>query len=131
MSDTYTLPSLDSAGWTNDPATILDKAFSYFVISDHSQSDMYFGNISSLPYQLYQAGNDLELLSVDLQTELATYLKRYFDDVSVQIEIKQNLKDQLYRMRLFVGVNVKGSEYTLDKILTYDNSSIKSVNDLL
>ena len=93
------VPSLSTQGWldeTKDPTTITSKLLSYFVVADHSQSNVYQGNISSLPYLMATYGHDDQSFRRQIESTLATLLGRYFDNVTVTAstyeEVDENQK---------------------------------------
>jgi len=77
MSDPA-VPTLSSYGFVEDTPTKADRVFSYFIISLYSQSNEFYGGITSLPRILQQAGDDMTRFQGDLRSKLEVYLRRYF-----------------------------------------------------
>ena len=57
------LPTLSSSGFVSGIAEKADRLMSYYFVSEDSQSNLYRGQITSLPKQIQLLGNDEQALT--------------------------------------------------------------------
>lgn len=126
------LPTLSSSGFVADIAEKADRLMSYYFVSDASQSNLYRGQITSLPAQVQQHGHDEINLAQAVRNELTAYLTRYFDmvDVSTRTDLP-NVEDP-NRINLTVSVIVTqdGKQYSLGRLVSVLNSKIVEIVDI-
>lgn len=126
------VPTLSASGWTNDVSEKADKLMSYYFVSEASQSNMYLGNITSLPYQIQQNGhNEVELQRM-VQKELEGLFGRYFDTAVVEVSTDKPLANDPNRINLRVSVIVTegGRNYSLGRLVEVLNSNIQRIVDI-
>ncbi len=78
------LPTMSTDGWVDSPTVKADRLFAHFLVSEYSQTALYAGNVSSLPY-LIQKNKEAPLSTAnDIKTTLEVYFSRYYDQVEVE-----------------------------------------------
>jgi hypothetical protein len=100
-------PSID-AGYINDPAKKLDCLMSDFFEAEHSQSYLFFNQVTSFPWILQQYQSQPEEIVNQLRVRLRPYLLRYFDDVQVECALVNNETTTTYSIRLYTEVMQDG-----------------------
>lgn len=118
--DNRIIPTLSTDKFISEPILKLDTLFAYFLSSDYSQSNTYRGSISSLKYLMQKnTGDDNGLIS-DIISTLNTYLLRYFTEVNVYAEMKEET---------IIGISIRvkdsdGVEATLERSLNVANGKL-------
>lgn len=109
-------PTLDGKGWVTAPNDLLDVAFSDFMMSDYSQSSLFYGQIASLPYLIARCGQDLQRLKQEVRSTLETHLGGYFDTVQVTVDTIPNARGTpATELRVGMVVLKDGISYRLDR----------------
>lgn len=109
-------PTLDGKGWVTAPNDLLDVAFSDFMMSDYSQSSLFYGQIASLPYLIARCGQDLFRLKQEVRSTLESHLGPYFDVVQVTADtITDPLGGPAVELRVGMVVVKDGVSYRLDR----------------
>ena len=75
--------NLSTDGAISGGVSIAKRLFANFILSDYSQSNIYFGNISSLRYILSTYEQDDSKLLDAINTTLTSMYNRYFTNVEV------------------------------------------------
>lgn len=121
----YSLPTLSSAGYIQDPAQILDNLLSYFFVADYSQSNAHYGNIASLPYIIKVNSNNRDGLTRDVERTLSRMLASYYDTVSINVTVEENnASPESYDIKVTGSVTSKGRTYGLAKLASIANDKL-------
>lgn len=129
---TEVLPTLSTSGWVNGVQEKADRLLSYFISSQFSQSYVYNGSISSLPYLIQKNGHSIGNLREDLTGKINQLYSSYFDNATVEVEIipiDEN-NSSLYNIRLSLVVAANGVNYSLGRLIEVSNSTIKKITDI-
>ncbi len=123
------LPALSEDGWVSDAQKVADYLFSHFILSDYSQSYLYSGKISSLPYLLQQYGANPTDFNRQLKTTLEQYFSRYFSDVLVDAQVQDDPSNpNIQNIYLYVSfTDAAGTTYSLGRMIASENTLIKKV----
>lgn len=123
---------LGPEGWVRQPQEILSKAFLHILGSDKSQSNIFYGSVTSLQaiYAESRRGNE----TVDaLRTKLTEYYMNFFDVVEVEVNDISKYEEKA-RQDLEISVIVQdGSEkYSLAASLigTPDGITLQNALDI-
>ena len=125
------LMTLSTQGVIQDLEHQADKIFSYFITSEYSQSVLYAGNVSSLPWLVRTYRHDPIMLQQAVKETLDRLFKRYFDDVTNTVEAVQydNADDGKYLVRVRSTVILDSQEYNLAReVKLIDGSFVSVVN---
>lgn len=124
-----TLPSLTDEGFISNKNIMLGKLFQYFLASNYSQSNTFFGDISSLSYILANNVPDNKM-KADIETTLVKLYSRYFDKADFVVTIEDNYTDvaPVYIEGVLVD---NGITYTLSKVLSIQGTTILNYENLL
>lgn len=126
------VPSLSEDGWVNSPDLMGDYLLSHFFVADYSQTQLYNGSVTSLPFLLQKYQGDMQGLLSAIEVTLNTYLGRYFQTVTVNATQYPNPTNSgSLAVNLFVSyVGSDGATYTLSKLIQTVNSKIQSIINL-
>lgn len=131
---TIKVPTLTTDGFVDDIGLMSDRLLSYFLVSEYSQSNLYYGKISSLTYLVYKHGNDPDQMNIEIQKTLQGYLERHFDSVTIKVNITndaENPDSGQYGIRLDINVTKGGEKYSMGKEVSVINSKLVSIMDTL
>ena len=111
------VPSLSRAGFITEPKAIVKRLFDYYILSLYSQTNTYYGTITSLAYSLKEGGDDMYAVSSYIERTLGEYYKRYFKTVEISVrETRGNL----------------GTKATIELLMTVgDGDQSISLNDAI
>ena len=112
------IPSLSTVGWTKDYNEIMKKLYVYFITSEYSQSNSYYGEIASLKYIL-QSHSEVEDIKLAIQRVLLNMYDRYFDNVDVVVDIIQTDSTTSYTINI-IAIASDGLTYKLNKTIQTD-----------
>ena len=90
MTKNSVYPDMGVMGWVTDPIVILDKCLANFYLTDYLQSNLFFGQLHSLPKILQEHGNRIEAARIQIESQLQIYLAAYFDKVNVSVSVEQD-----------------------------------------
>ena len=121
---TTTLPMLSGEGWLQDPKLIMNRLFQHMYLTDHSQSNVYRGNVTSLQYLLAKHGHAAAGLTVAVESAVKTYYGRYFDNVQCTFNRNDTeSSDSTLVFDLYISGSWKGTHYDLNRTIKADNST--------
>ena len=126
------VPSLSPAGWVSGPAEKLDKLMSYYFVSEYSQSNLYKGQVKSLPKHIQAYGHDPLLLTTSMRESLQGLLQPYFDDITVDVTTETPNPDDPGRINVMVDIVVvqDGQRYSAGRELQTVNGTLSRIIDL-
>ena len=126
---TNPVPSLSSSGWVSELAEKVDRILAYFFVSDHSQSLLYAGNVTSLAYLVQQFGNDDLRITTEVQTQLSRLLERYFEAASVTVDVDHPVEGDESRLNIRVDATVIDGKYkhSIGKLISTVNSRVVEI----
>lgn len=129
MANNVVLPTLTASGWLTDSNKILERLFLYFIGTAYSQSYIYHGSVSSLPWLYYRYGNDLEELATQVKLTLETYLSSYFDTAEVDVYTLENKeRPGTYELHMSaLVVDSDGNSHQLSKAVDLNDSIVKTM----
>lgn len=83
-------PTLSRQGFVSTPVEICEQVFADFVATNYSQSNLFYGQLLSLPQIIQSCGQDLSKLVVKTQESLQSLLSQYFSGVQVYVSQKSS-----------------------------------------
>lgn len=122
---------MDSSGWLVDIKDKADRLMAYYITSDFSQSFLYEGSVTSLPYHIQLFENNPSRLSTEIETSLKIYLSRYFDRVDIKVTVDNLDGDYSDKLNIQIQADVYEGEYKYDlgrEIITANNKIVKVFN---
>ncbi len=127
------VPSLSTDGWVTDIRKKADLVLAHYFASDYSQSNVFLSKITSLAYQVQQAGSNTFELKRLIESDLQQYLGRYFDNVQVDIRIEDEDSSGTNRYNIVFDATVaeNGIRYSVGRLIEVQNSKIKRIVKLL
>jgi len=123
------MPSLSEDGWVDSSIKIADYLLSHFFLSDYSQTYLYTGKISSLPWIIQHTQKNILDTVTLTQSTLNDYFKRYFDNVEVEVTEVPNAQDISYaQISIYLSfVDKNGIVQTLSKLIGIKDSKIHKI----
>lgn len=123
------VPSLSATGWLTEISERADALMAYYITSEWSQSFIYSGLITSLPYHIQQHGQDPNKLQSKVEHDLSNYLERYFDSVelSVRTDIPDDQNPNQINLRIEAVVVSEGVRYSLGREIKTENNRVVSI----
>ena len=82
------VPMLNETGWATSVADRLDGAFSDFITTNYSQSELWYGKLVSLPYLIKSNAGDLVALRSKAENAINSHLSDLFEKVGVRVATK-------------------------------------------
>ena len=123
------IPSLTLDGWIDNKHLQMRKLWEYFMASEYSQSNTFFGNIASLKYILATELPSNSLAS-KIEEVLSILYNRYFDSSSVSVYIDDKELNK-YKFTIAITCTDENNEYYLNRELVYSNGKIETYESLL
>ena len=117
---TYPVPSLDGAGWINDPALKVDAILANYASTQYSQTILYRSRISSFSKDLQLCSQQWNKLPETMQQSLDRMFTAYFEQVDISVELdEESMNDETKSFRVFITGSLAqdGKGYDLSKIL--------------
>ena len=124
--------TLGPDGWATSPVKKFEYAIGHFFTSEYSQTHLFKGYISSLPWVVQEAQGDMQRFCNLLEKTLTSYLNTMFNNVVV--EATEVPTDVQFRgeAKLYVQVvDYDGTELNLGKVLRTENGLIKDIVDIV
>lgn len=124
------VPSLSIDGFITNKNSQISKLFLYFLSSQYSQSNLFYGEIASLNYILAKYNNPEDLKS-QIRDTLTNLYKNHFDSVEFDINVKapdHNSSIEIYISAILIDNN---QTYNFSKELVLSKSDINSYHNLL
>lgn len=133
MSDV--LPTLDTLGWVSDVSHKADRALSYFMVSEYSQTRVHRGKVKSFPWFLNEYGHDLIELRLKLIDAFKSLFSAYFDQAQVEVEIKEIVTEDgrptgKVDIRLMAIVTDANKQYSIGRLCNTENGKLVKLIDL-
>jgi len=113
------LPTLSPVGFITNHTIMMAKLYEYFISSEQSQSNTFFGEVVSLKYIISEAADLKELQDMTIAALTKMYSK-YFASVAVDITVTSTDNT------MSISVNVRTVD---DAAKTYQLSEIVNVTD--
>ena len=129
MAENALYPSLSEDSWITSPERTADYLFSNFFVADYSQTYLYPGLISSLPWILQDTQGDISRAQTDIRQTLTTYFSHYFNNVDVSADEVPNEEEP---SKVHISIYVKftdstGQERVLGKILRLNETIVEKI----
>jgi hypothetical protein len=123
------LPTLSTDNWLQEPLTVMNKLYEYFMLSGYNQSNTYKGEVSSLRYLLHKY-DTIDELENKIILALDILYSRYFDNVDVEVNLTYQDEDEVHRLlEINVITLVDNKKYTLQKSTNINNSKIENIRE--
>lgn len=122
------VPSLSGSGWIRDIVNRSTQLMDYFLVADYSQTQLYKGHVSSLPYLVQQYGDSRERLAENIRTTLSRYFRRYFEAVNVNTSTTLvEGGDGRYNVSIECTIEDQGQSFSFGRAIEVGQSKILNV----
>tara|TARA_A200000159_G_scaffold164811_1_gene196461 strand:+ start:758 stop:1159 length:402 start_codon:yes stop_codon:yes gene_type:complete len=125
------LPTLTVDGFVHSVPQTCDYLLAYFFLSQYSQSNLYYGKISSLAYIIQENGHDEQTMLLRIQSTLTTLFNRYFDSVEVSANITRD-EDNEAQYEIVTELIVRRGDisYNVGRQVSLINSVVQNIAEL-
>lgn len=127
------VPSLDSNGYITGVGPKADRAFAYYLVSEHSQTLAHQGHIKSFPYTLATYAKDPVELRIRVKNEVAELFKQYFDEADIEVQIREILDNgnptSKLDIRIFAILTENNVRYSLGKLIDTVDGKVRQVTN--
>ena len=125
------VPSLTTDGFITNKRLMISKIWDYILASDYSQSNIFYGKVTSLKHIL--ATNTPPFGVKDaLAKYLNTCFKKYFETVNVEINVIDTGNDSTFKVEIAVALtDDNGKTYHLYDEIQYTNGKIENYENKL
>ena len=125
------LPTLTVDGFVHSVPQTCDYLLAYFFLSQYSQSNLYYGKISSLAYIIQENGHDEQTMLLRIQSTLTTLFNRYFDSVEVSANITR-AEDNEAQYEIVTELIVRRGDisYNVGRQVSLINSVVQNIAEL-
>ncbi len=123
------VPSLSGKGWIRDAKPKADKLMAYYLTSNFSQTNLFRGEVVSLPKQVQEFNSDPTALRDLIQDDLRRMLGRYFDQVTVEVTTDRPNKEDPARLNITLSVFVtqEGQTYSLGRLIETADGQVSQI----
>lgn len=121
------IPTLDSAGWVGELKKKADKIVSWFFLTQKSQTNIFYGRVSSLPALVQASGSKPTILCSDIKSALDTILARYFKTFTVSVDRTDPDNTGMYGITVEVEITEAGTVYSLGRLISVTGSKINNI----
>ena len=129
-------PSLSSDNsWLTIPTQIADAVTAHLFLSNHSQTQLYLGNVSSMAYAIQQGTGDIITTIELIRKMLTSYYGRFFTQVDVEVSEYVKSESSLSgNTSLSIYVSFVGDDnktINISRLFDIQNGKLVKVTDLL
>jgi len=125
---TVKIPTLTAKGFVESIEDKIERAMLYFCTSEYSQSDMYRGNVASLPWLVYRYGNNANDIRQEVEGTLSGYLHRVFDEAIVTCVTEE--KHDRINLQINAIVRDNGETRNVGYVIGTTNNKVIDVFDI-
>jgi hypothetical protein len=134
LTDPRKLPLLSEDAWVSDAKQKADYLMAHFFLSDYSQTQLYLGQVSSMPWIIQATQGDMLQTVLQLRQALQTYFGRYFDDVIADVADSTPTNSSVAEIVIYISFKdpETGLTHTLNEVLRERNgvfSKVASINN--
>ena len=124
------VPSLTIDGFITNKRLMIHKIWDYILESDYSQSNVFFGKITSFKYLL--ATNTPPFGVKDaLESFISNCYKKYYSDVTCTVNVEDTGNDSTFRVEIALAIVEDNKTYHLYDEIQYTNGKIETYNNKL
>lgn len=123
------LPTVSESGWIRDPISVFDRLLAYIIVSDYSQTNLYRGNITSIPKILQQHQGNITDMTIALGDNIGRFLSRYYKSASAEaIDVTEDINDSKVSLSLYVKVtDYDNQSHTFSRMLETQDGIVKKI----
>lgn len=118
--------SLSMRGWISDPASVLDQLLLDAWSAEFEQSDMFYGDVTSVSHVYQQYAGQPEAFGTFLSDYLTRYLVKFFDNVNVIVTISYpEDSDNTYVANVRLSIYNDGNKEDISYLFESKDSRLK------
>lgn len=130
-----TLPTLSADSYVTDTEHMCDYLLSHIYLTNYSQSELFYGDITSIAKIIHDNNNNLSSTINELSKALNTYFTRYFPIAIVEVVQKASNATSgsgMVELELYINVtDSSGMEYNLARLFNINNGKLLSVTKVI
>lgn len=129
MSSKVLVPSLSEDSWASGSIKVADILLSHFFLSDYSQTYLYPGMVSSLPWILQETQKDMPRTLSLTQSTLSNYFNKHFNNVVVEVsEVENKTNPSKAQISLYIRfTDSENKDYVMGKLLEIADTKITKI----
>lgn len=126
------IPTLSMAGFVSDVPAMIDRMLAYYLTSDYSQSNIFFGQILSLQKHVQAYQHDTITLQTKVREDLEGYFGAMVDAMTIDVSAEHPNPEDPGRINLTISavLTKDGVSYSLGKLIETQNSITKNIINL-
>lgn len=124
------IPTLSVDGWTSNKNAQMGKLFEYFLASEYSQSNTFYGGISSLKYILANYNESFEI-SEEIKKSLIKLYENYYDSLDVSVVVDEESSESSIDFAINIIATYEGERFVLAKDIKESNGSVVNFDEIL
>lgn len=125
------IPSLTVEGFITNKRTQISKIMEYFLASDKSQSNTFYGKVYSLKGILQEYSSPADIASA-IKSQLTEMCLHHFDSVEVLTDVSEDMSHRgVYNIKVDIMGRYGEEIVTLSKELPYSMASTTSFDGQL
>lgn len=128
------VPTLGTQDFIFDSANKFAQLFADFMLSDYNQTYLYPGTVTSVSRIMQLSGQDEGAQVRLFQDGLSTYLRKYYDEVSVSASVSDSEDSRQVggtKITVIIQITETGVQATYGRLLTAANNTITKVENLI
>lgn len=126
-----TIPTLTLDGFLNTKKLQMSKLFEYYLASDFSQSNTFYGGVCSLKYVLAKSGGDAVSIKRGIESDLNKLYGNHFTSVTTDVGVYEPEGTGKIIVEINLSATFDNETFTLNKTINYDKGDIEGFNDML
>lgn len=127
------MPTLTIKGWVKSLEEVVDTALAHMLVSDYSQSNSHFGNITSFSWLVAKWGNRPADMAMETEHAITNYLSKYVDKVEVSVTYNfpdNSTSSKTYDLSIALTVYKGDQIYNLAEKIEIIDSKFKRVAEV-
>lgn len=131
MTTPTPVPVLGTPGFATDSVTKFSTLMAHIWVADYNQTQLYMGNICSVPRIMEKSAGDPAAIQVNLKKDLEAYFNAYYAQSSVTVTLlDQDGTGVNYTVQLAIRVYDPGQDLTTTWSFDSSNNVIRNILDL-
>lgn len=131
MEEGKKVNTLSDKGYVESTKTMLARLLAYYILTDAEQSYCFKDKIISLSKSYYEFINQPEAFKERISRDVETLLSNYFEQVSVEVEVRYNSSESKADIGLFAEVLDRyGKRVGLGKVTSIDPTGLGNTVDV-
>lgn len=124
------IPVLGPDAWLDDPVKEGQVLFMHYLLSNKSQTNLYFNMIRSFPADLAENISDVRACSRAVENSLISLYSPLFDTVEITVTPVESDTESSQAMNIYITYSRNNITYNLSNIIKFNDSGLQKVIDI-